>query len=56
MHQGDKYLKILSLRPNKRTSLYKMRAETGAYGYVITKATAKKLLKSNTPIILEADC
>ena len=46
----------LNLETNKRISLYKMRAGTGTYGYVITKAAAKKLLKSNTPIILEADC
>lgn len=56
MYQGDKYLKNLNLETNKRISLYKMRAGTGTYGYVITKAAAKKLLKSNTPIILEADC
>lgn len=56
MYQGDKYLKNLNLKTNKRISLYKMRAGTGTYGYVITKAAAKKLLNSNTPVILEADC
>ncbi|CAD7286476.1 glycosyltransferase family 25 protein [Campylobacter suis] len=48
--------KNFNIKINKEITLYKFVAGTGTYGYIITNAAAKKMLKANTPLILEADC
>ncbi|MSN96842.1 glycosyltransferase family 25 protein [Campylobacter sp. FMV-PI01] len=55
MHQNDEYFKNLTIKIDD-FKIYKIAKGVGCYGYVITKNSAKKLLKINTPLILEADC
>lgn len=56
MYKMDEYFKNLTIKISDNINIYKFAKGTGTYGYIITKKAAKKLIKINTPLILEADC
>ncbi|WP_171993459.1 glycosyltransferase family 25 protein [Campylobacter mucosalis] len=55
MQLEDACFKNLTIKIDKNLRLYKFSSGFRTHGYIITKTAAAKLLKLNTPIILEAD-
>ncbi|MSN96843.1 glycosyltransferase family 25 protein [Campylobacter sp. FMV-PI01] len=56
MHEGHEFFVNHKIKLDNNLAFYKLTKGVGAYGYIITKNSAKKLLKTNTPVFLEADC
>ncbi|WP_169777455.1 glycosyltransferase family 25 protein [Campylobacter mucosalis] len=55
MQLEDACFKNLTIKIDKNLRLYKFSSGFRTHGYIITKTAAAKLLKLNTPIILESD-